>query len=64
MTSHFVQTIEHRQGLKLACLEEIAFNAGWIDAAAIAEQAKALSNTGYGGYLAQLLVEHNGNGLT
>ena len=53
--SHFVQTIEARQGLKVACLEEIAYNQGWLSAAQLARQAEALSKTGYGQYLQRLL---------
>ena len=53
--SHFVQTIEARQGLKVACLEEIAFNQGWLPAERLAQQAAALSKTGYGQYLKRLL---------
>lgn len=55
--SHFVSTIEQRQGLKVACLEEIAFHAGWIDAAALRDQASRLHKTGYGQYLLKLLHE-------
>lgn len=47
----FVQTIEHRQGLKVACLEEIAFNQQWLTKAQLLEQATKLSKTGYGQYL-------------
>jgi len=47
----FVQTIEQRQGLKVACLEEIAFNRGWITREALQQQAKVLCKTGYGQYL-------------
>ena len=53
--SHFVQTIEARQGLKVACLEEIAYHQGWLSAAQLARQAEALSKTGYGQYLKRLL---------
>ncbi|MGI3131439.1 glucose-1-phosphate thymidylyltransferase RfbA [Halopseudomonas pachastrellae] len=53
--SHFVQTIEARQGLKVACLEEIAFRQGWLPADALRVQAQALSKTGYGQYLLRLL---------
>ncbi|MEO6680782.1 MAG: glucose-1-phosphate thymidylyltransferase RfbA [Pseudomonas sp.] len=53
--SHFVHTIEQRQGLKVACLEEIAFTNGWIDRAQLAEQAERLKKTGYGQYLSKLL---------
>lgn len=52
--SSFVQTIEHRQGLKVACLEEIAFNNGWISKEALKEQGQALSKNGYGQYLLRL----------
>jgi glucose-1-phosphate thymidylyltransferase len=57
--SQYVQTIEHRQGLKVACLEEIAFNSGWIDAAALKQQANKFAKTGYGQYLLKLLNEDN-----
>jgi glucose-1-phosphate thymidylyltransferase len=52
---HFIQTIEKRQGLKVACLEEIAFNQGWIDRHHIEAQIKTLHKTGYGKYLEKLL---------
>jgi glucose-1-phosphate thymidylyltransferase len=55
--SHFVHTIEHRQGLKVACLEEIAYHAGWIGEAQLREQGERLKKTGYGQYLLKLLVE-------
>ena len=55
--SHFVQTIEARQGLKVACLEEIAYNQGWLTAERLAEQAAQLSKTGYGQYLLRLLEQ-------
>jgi glucose-1-phosphate thymidylyltransferase len=54
--SHFVHTIEKRQGLKVACLEEIAYNSGWISAAELSAQAERLGKTGYGRYLEKLLV--------
>lgn len=56
--SHFVHTIEKRQGLKVACLEEIAYNKGWISAAELAAQAERLGKTGYGQYLEKLLETH------
>jgi glucose-1-phosphate thymidylyltransferase len=56
--SQYVQTIEHRQGLKVACLEEIAFHNGWIDRAQLLEQAQAFGKTGYGQYLFSLAEEH------
>lgn len=51
---HFVQTIEARQGLKIACIEEIAFRLGYIDAKALEGLAKPLAKTGYGEYLIQI----------
>ncbi|GDX84345.1 glucose-1-phosphate thymidylyltransferase [Methylococcaceae bacterium] len=50
----FVQTIEHRQGLKIACLEEIAFNNGWLTAEDLKIRATGLSKTAYGAYLLEL----------
>lgn len=55
--SHFVHTIEHRQGLKVACLEEIAYHAGWIGKEQLREQGERLKKTGYGQYLLKLLEE-------
>ena len=55
--SQFVQTIEHRQGYKIACLEEIAYNNGWITKEQILEIAKPLSKNGYGKYLQDLVAE-------
>jgi glucose-1-phosphate thymidylyltransferase len=55
--SQYVQTIEHRQGLKVACLEEIAFNNNWITSVQLKEQAKKFVKTGYGQYLLKLLKE-------
>lgn len=51
----FVQTIEKRQGYKIACLEEIAYNYGWIDKERVLEIAKPLSKNGYGEYLKDLV---------
>ncbi|MEO0559430.1 MAG: glucose-1-phosphate thymidylyltransferase RfbA [Bacteroidota bacterium] len=53
--SLFIQTIEERTGLKVACPEEIAFEQGWIDASALAELAAPLAKSGYGEYLMQLI---------
>lgn len=50
----FVQTIEHRQGLKVACLEEIAFHQEWITKDMLLKQADALKKTSYGEYLAKV----------
>ena len=55
--SQYVQTIEHRQGLKVACLEEIAYQQGWIDRQQLLTQAKAFGKTGYGQYLFKLAEE-------
>ena len=51
----FVQTIEHRQGYKIACLEEIAYNNGWIDREKVLEIAEPLSKNSYGQYLKDLV---------
>lgn len=53
----FVQTIEHRQGYKIACLEEIAYNNGWISKEKILEIASPLSKNNYGQYLYDLVRE-------
>lgn len=55
--SHFVQTIETRQGLKVACLEEIAYRQGWLSADALRQQSETLIKTGYGQYLQRLLAQ-------
>ena len=52
--SQFVQTIESRQGLKIACLEEIAFKKGWITDDELLKRARSLKNSGYGTYLNDL----------
>jgi len=53
----FIATLEHRQGLKIACPEEIAWRAGWIDAERVAKLAAPLSKNGYGQYLLRTLSE-------
>lgn len=58
--SHFVQTIEARQGLKVACLEEIAYRQGWLSTEQLLQQARALSKTGYGQYLLSLVQQEAG----
>lgn len=55
--STFIEAIENRQGLKVACPEEIAFRQGFIDAGKVGELARALSNTAYGRYLSRVLEE-------
>ena len=53
--SQFVQTLEDRQGLKIACPEEIAFRMGYIDAARVEAIAARLDKSGYGEYLRRML---------
>ncbi|MDA9231739.1 glucose-1-phosphate thymidylyltransferase RfbA [Porticoccaceae bacterium] len=55
----FVQTVEQRQGLKIACLEEIAYQQGWISKAHLLEQAQKLKKTSYGAYLRQVAEGFN-----
>ena len=55
--SQFIATLEKRQGLKVACPEEIAFRSGWIDAAQLETLAAPMSKNGYGQYLLSLLRE-------
>lgn len=59
--AQYVQTIEHRQGLKIACLEEIAWQQGWITTEQVRACAGALEKTGYGRYLLRI-VEARGVG--
>ncbi|KJV29544.1 glucose-1-phosphate thymidylyltransferase [Aquitalea magnusonii] len=53
--SQFIATVENRQGLKVACLEEIAYVQQWIDAARLEQLAQPLKKNAYGQYLLQLL---------
>ena len=55
--SSFIATIERRQGLKIACPEEIAFRSGYIDASALEALAQPLAKSGYGEYLLRVLAE-------
>ncbi|MBY4800893.1 glucose-1-phosphate thymidylyltransferase RfbA [Burkholderia cepacia] len=55
--SHFIATMEHRQGLKIACIEEIVYRLGYIDGAQLESFANALSKNGYGRYLLNVLRE-------
>ncbi len=53
--SNFIQTVEHRQGLKIGCPEEVAWRQGFLDDDALRERGEALAKSGYGAYLLQLL---------
>jgi len=55
--SQYVQTIEHRQGLKIACLEEIAWHNRWISADQLRQSGISLNKTSYGQYLLKLAGE-------
>jgi glucose-1-phosphate thymidylyltransferase len=55
--AQYIETIERRQGLKIACPEEIAFRLGYIDAAAVEKLAAAMAKNGYGQYLLAMLRE-------
>jgi glucose-1-phosphate thymidylyltransferase len=55
--SNFIETIEHRQGLKVSCPEEIAFRRGFINAAQVEKLAEPLAKNGYGQYLLQMLKD-------
>jgi glucose-1-phosphate thymidylyltransferase len=55
--SQFIATLEHRQGLKVACPEELAYRQKWIDAAQLEKLAQPLSKNGYGRYLQRVLNE-------
>ena len=55
--AHFVETIQERQGYKVACLEEIALRNGWITPADLKEQARRLARNSYGAYLRALLED-------
>lgn len=57
--SSFVQTIQKRQASRIACIEEIAFENGWIDVADLTKRAQSLAKTAYGDYLLSLAKEHS-----
>ncbi|MDX2471456.1 MAG: glucose-1-phosphate thymidylyltransferase RfbA [SAR324 cluster bacterium] len=58
---NFIKTLEDRQGLKIACPEEIAFEQGWITVEQLQEKIELLSKNQYGQYLKKLLLRHNKN---
>ena len=55
--SQFIHTIEKRQGMKVACLEEIAYRKGWLSKEQVGEQAKKMAKNDYGRYLSMLVNE-------
>ncbi|MEH6707431.1 MAG: glucose-1-phosphate thymidylyltransferase RfbA [Alloalcanivorax venustensis] len=57
--AQFVETVEKRQGYKIACLEEIALNNGWLSASQLVLAGERLSKNGYGRYLLDLVKEHD-----
>ena len=54
----YIRTLEHRQGLKVGCPEEVAWRMGWINSAQLERLAQPLKKSGYGSYLIQLLAEN------
>jgi len=58
--STFIETIEKRQGLKVACIEEVAYRMGFISAAQVTSLAEPMKKNGYGKYLLQLISERDG----
>jgi glucose-1-phosphate thymidylyltransferase len=54
---NFVETVQERQGLKIACLEEIAYHKGWIDREDLLRLAQAMKSSSYGEYLVRLAGE-------
>jgi glucose-1-phosphate thymidylyltransferase len=53
--STFVEVVESRQGFKIACLEEVSFNNGWITAEMLISKAEQMKNTDYGKYLMSII---------
>jgi glucose-1-phosphate thymidylyltransferase len=58
--STFIETIEKRQGLKVACIEEVAYRMGYIDAEQVRRLVEPFKKNGYGHYLLQLISERDG----
>ena len=61
--AEFVQSLEERQGQRIACVEEIAFRQNWIDQAQLSEMAKKLEKSSYGKYLHEILMEEQEDNL-
>ena len=59
---NFIQALQERQGLMVACLEEIAFTMGYIDRDQLARQAEAVKKSSYGQYLLSVLRQAHGSG--
>ena len=57
--SNYIQTIQERQGIKIACIEEIAFRMGYIDRSQLNTLAKDLCNSTYGEYLSKIVKDHS-----
>ena len=57
--SSYIRTLEHRQGLKIGCPEEVSWRMGWIDSNQLAKLAHPLCKIGYGQYLLQLINDHS-----
>jgi glucose-1-phosphate thymidylyltransferase len=55
--ANFIQTLEQRQGLKIACIEEIAYRLGYIDSAQLAYLAAPMAKSSYGRYLLEILSD-------
>lgn len=62
--AHFVQTLEKRQGFKVACLEEIAWHQGWLDSSQLRQAAKRMEANAYGAYLSRLLQHSESDGIS
>ena len=56
--SAYIRTLEHRQGMKVGCPEEVAFRMGWINAEQLEQLAQPLRKSGYGDYLLNLLIDN------
>ena len=61
--SFFIQTLQKRQGIKMACLEEIAFRMGYIDKKQLSKIAQTMKQNNYGQYLMEILEEFESNPL-